>query len=296
MPSEELTYGGQAVIEGVMMRGKRTMTVAVRAPDGDIIIHNEPLDPRIYQSHWSKIPFLRGLVLLWDALVLGVRALLFSANVALEEEEVELKGPGAWLTIGVGLILAVVIFFLLPVAIVSLVDRYIHSALVSNLAEGLVRLGLVIAYIAAIGFWPDIRRVFAYHGAEHKAINAYEAGEPLEIERVRPYSTAHPRCGTGFILWVVVISIIVFAFLGRPPLLLRFLSRTLLIPVIVMLSYETLKFSSAHRDNPLMRLLLWPALSLQSLTTRQPDDRMLEVALVALRKLLEMEEELAISP
>lgn len=272
------------------------MTIAVRAPKGHIVLHREPLNPSIYQSPWARIPFLRGLMLLWDALGLGVKALLFSANVALEEEEVELKGTGAWLTIGLGMAFAVGIFFLLPVAIVSLLERFIHSALISNLVEGVIRLGLFIAYIAGIGLWPDVKRVFAYHGAEHKTINAYEAGEPLEIARVRSYSTAHTRCGTGFVLWVAVISILVFALLGKPPLLLRFISRVLLIPIIVMLSYEFIKFGSAHQGNALMRFLVWPALALQALTTREPDDGMLEVAITALKALLEEEGQSDSSP
>ncbi len=270
------------------MRGRRAFTVAVRAPDGEVVVHRGLLNPAVYRARWSKIPFLRGLVLLWDALALGIKALLFSADVALGEEA-EFKGATAWFSVGLGLLLGVGIFFLVPAVVMSFLDRYVTSAFVSNLLEGLLRLGMFIGYVALIGLWPDVRRVFAYHGAEHKVINAYEAGEPLELDRVRRYSTAHTRCGTTFILWVVLISVLVFALLGRPPLPVRFLSRILLIPVIVMLSYELLRFGSSRRGSFPVRLLLKPALALQNLTTREPDDEMLQVALTALRALLEEE-------
>jgi len=283
----KFNYGGQAVIEGVMMRGSKSMAVAVRQPDGEILIHTEPLNPRIYASPMNRWPLLRALPLLWDTLVLGMRALMFSADVALAgEEEVEFKGPLAWGTMAVALAVAVAIFFVTPLLLVGLVDRYIASPVLSNLLEGSIRLLLVIGYIWAIGFMPDIRRVFAYHGAEHKTINAYEAGASLEPAVVETFTTLHPRCGTGFLLIVVVVSVLVFSLLGRPPLAWRILSRILLIPVVAGLGYEAIKSAAAHWHNRLVRWILSPSLALQRLTTREPNLKMLEVAITALQRVL----------
>jgi uncharacterized protein YqhQ len=284
-------YGGQAVIEGVMMRGAQKMCVAVRAPDDEIIVHCEPLNPRIYASFITKVPFLRGLTMLWDALGLGIRTLMFSANVAMEEEDVEFSGPIAWGTIAFSLIMAVAIFFVGPLLLLGFVDRLIASHFVSNLLEGIIRLALFLAYVWAIGFIPDIQRVFGYHGAEHKTINTYEANDELTVRAVGSHTLVHARCGTAFLLVVMVVSILVFALLGRPPLLLRIASRVVLIPVIAGIAYEFIKFSAAHQDHWLMRLLIAPGLWLQSFTTRQPDDSMLEVAIAALQRLL-VEEQL----
>lgn len=286
----EFHYGGQAVIEGVMIRGRKNMAVAVRDPAGKIVVHAEPLTAGIYASPIGKWPFVRGLIMLWDTLALGIRTLMFSADVALGEEEVEFSGPIAWGTIAISLIAAVTIFFLGPLFLVGVVDRFITSSLLSNIVEGLIRLALFLAYIFAIGFIPDIKRVFAYHGAEHKTINAYEDGALLKPAVVSTYTTAHSRCGTAFLLTVVVIAVLVFALLGRPPLLLRVLSRLLLIPVIAALAYEYVKFSAAHGNNPLISLMLKPSLVLQRLTTREPDETMLKVAITALERVLAADE------
>ncbi len=283
-------YGGQAVIEGVMMRGSQAVAVAVRAPDGQIIVHSEPLNATLYRGPIARLPFLRGLLVLWDALGLGLRGLLFSADVALEEDEASFSGPVAWGTVALSLALGIGLFFLLPAALVGLVDRWITSPLLSNLLEGLIRLLLLVGYIAAVGFFPDIRRVFAYHGAEHKTINAYEAGAPITVESVRRFSVAHPRCGTAFLLTVVVLSILLFSLLGRPPLLLRLLSRILLIPVLASLAYEFIRLSGRHQDRPWMRAVIAPNLALQRLTTREPDDSMLEVAITAFETMMAHEE------
>jgi uncharacterized protein YqhQ len=208
----------------------------------------------------------------------------------LGEEEVEFSGPIAWGTIAISLIAAVSIFFLGPLFLVGIIDRFITSSLLSNIIEGLIRLALFLAYVFAIGFIPDIKRVFAYHGAEHKTINAHEDGAYLEPAVVGTYTTAHSRCGTAFLLMVVVTAVLVFAFVGRPPLLLRVLSRLLLIPVIAALAYEYVKFSAAHGNNPLINLILKPGLALQRLTTREPDETMLEVAITALERVLAADE------
>ncbi len=280
-------YGGQAVIEGVMMRGRQHMAVAVRKPNGEIVIHSEPLVSKFHKSRVLQWPFLRGIGVLVDTLLLGIRSLLFSADIALGEEDVEFSGPIAWGTIAISFALAIGLFFVLPLAIVNLVDRYIASALVSNILEGGIRLGIFLAYVWAIGFIPDIQRVFAYHGAEHKTVNAYESGTPLTPEAVQAHTTAHTRCGTAFLLVVAVVSIFVFAFLGRPSWPVRYASRILLIPVIAGLSYEWLRFSANHQDRPWVKWISTPGLTLQRLTTREPDSRMIEVAISALTRVLE---------
>lgn len=322
------SYGGQAVIEGVMVRGTRFVGCAVRSPEGSILTTSEPLSSFIYGSQWAKIPFLRAVTIMWDTIVLGTRMLIFSANIAAEELNAEKSDQGvmgtstnqdaqfvrampdpkgdasrpippaaALGTVLVALAFGIGLFFVLPLFLSSLADSFINStisnfgvvtnfdlaALASNLLEGLIRLALFLAYIYLIGLSPDIRRVFQYHGAEHKTIAADEAGAPLTPDSIQKFSKEHPRCGTGFLLTVVVISIFVFALLGKPPMIIRFASRIVLIPVVVALSYELIKFSSAHRSFPIFNwLVVRPSLALQSLTTREPDGKMIEVAVRAL--------------
>lgn len=286
----EFNYGGQAVIEGVMMRGSRGMAVAVRRPGGGIEVHSEPLTSRIYTTKWSRMPFVRGLALLWDALGLGIRALLFSAEVSVEEEEdVEFSGAVAWGTVAIALLLGIGIFFVLPLLIVGFLDRWIVSDLASNLVEGVIRLAIFLAYIIVVGRMGDIRRVFSYHGAEHKTINAYEDDAELTPASVARYSTLHPRCGTGFLLVVMVVSILVFSLFGRPSLIPRIISRIVLIPVIAGISYEIIRFGAAHYGNRLVRTVLYPSLALQRLTTNEPALDMLEVAITALKHVLAAE-------
>ena len=287
----KFNYGGQAVMEGVMMRGEHDWAVAVRKPSGEIITHREPLTAIVYHSRVLKWPFLRGLTTLWDSLGLGMRALMWSADVAVSTEgDVSFSGPLAWGMIALSLALGVGLFFLLPTFLVSLVDRLIRSTLLSNLVEGLVRLGLFVLYLWGIGFMPDIKRVFAYHGAEHKTINAYEHGAPLEPEAVARYPRAHTRCGTGFLLFVLVIFVLLATVMGRPPLVLRLLSRLILIPVVAGISYEFMKLTARfYERSALIRILMGPALSLQRLTTREPDSAMLEVSIRALQEVLRSE-------
>jgi uncharacterized protein YqhQ len=290
----ELNYGGQAVMEGVMMRGSRALAVAVRQPDGNVLIHSEPLDLRIYAGWLSKVPFVRALTSLWDVLVLGIRTLMYSAEVALGEEEgVEFRGPVAWGTVALSFGLGIGIFFVAPLLLVGLVDPHIESSFLSNVLEGLVRLALFVAYVWAIGLLPDIRRVFSYHGAEHKTINAYNDGADLTPDQVARYSTAHYRCGTAFLLSVMVISILVFALLGRPPMVLRILSRIVLLPVVAGMAYEYIKFTNRYRHHPIIRAIAAPNLALQRLTTREPEPAMLEVSIAALKRVLETEGALA---
>lgn len=290
-------YGGQAVLEGVMMRGRKTMAVAVRNAAGTIVVHSEPLTAKIYTSAWGKWPFVRGLSLLWDALGLGMRALMWSGEVAVQEDEaeqVEFSGPVAWTTLATSLAFAVAIFFLLPTFASRWLAAYVNdNAVVDAIFEGVLRLVLFVAYIWGISFIPDIRRVFGYHGAEHKTINAYEAGEDLTVEAVRRHSVQHVRCGTSFLLYVLVISILLFApltFAGVEPgwlaLLLRFVTRLLLVPVVAGIAYEIIRFSAAHAGNPIMRALVAPGLALQRMTTREPDDGMIECAIAALEPVL----------
>ena len=301
--SKRYYYGGQAVMEGVMMRGQRQMAVAVRQPDGRIALYSEPLNSWVYRSRVRHWPLVRGVFVLWDALLLGMRALTLSANVAIageepggqgagEEAPAGVAGPLLWVTVAIALAFAVGLFFVLPLVIIHFLDRWIASAVVSNLVEGGIRLALLLGYLLLIGQMRDIRRVFGYHGAEHKAINAYEAGAPLDVPSVQRQSTLHTRCGTGFLLVVVLLSIVVFVFLGRPPLPLRILSRIVLVPAIAALAYEFIRFGAAHYGNRLVRLLLTPSLALQRVTTRQPEDGMVETAIVALKRVLIADQQL----
>jgi uncharacterized protein YqhQ len=296
------TYGGQAVIEGVMMRGQTEMAVAVREPSGSILVYGETLTGFVYRSKIAKLPLIRGTVMLWDSLALGMRTLLFSANAAAAEETVEMSKPVLWGTMAVALGMAVFLFFALPVVLTSLVDQFAISAfgatgdmadLISNIVEKVIRLSVLIGYIGGIGLLPDIKRVFAYHGAEHKVINAYEDDAPLEVDAVRPYSTSHPRCGTSFLLIVVFVSFFVFTLLGRPSMELRIASRVLLIPVVAAIAYEIIKFGGAHPRHPLVKSMLAPGLALQALTTREPSPDQIEVAIAALKRVLAAENESA---
>jgi uncharacterized protein YqhQ len=290
-------YGGQAVIEGVMMRGRKSMAVAVRDPQGAVVLHEEPLTAKIYTSRWGQWPFVRGLAMLWDALGLGMRALLWSAEVSAQEEgqeKIEFSGPVAWTTIAGSLAFAIGLFFLLPTFASRLLAATVNDhPLVDAVFEGVIRLVLFILYLWGIGRIPEIRRVFGYHGAEHKTINAYEAGAPLTVAEVQKYSVQHTRCGTSFLLYVLVISIILFApltFAGIQPawlaLLLRFVTRLLLVPFVAAIAYEIIRFSAAHDKHPLMRAFITPGLWLQKLTTREPDDGMVECAIHALEPVL----------
>ena len=273
-------YGGQAVIEGVMMRGTHNVAIAMRNPNKDIILHKEPLGA-LYKSNIIKIPFLRGLVMLWDALALGTRALTLSANAQTGEDE-KIEGPLLYLTMFVSIGLAVGLFFLAPAAAGQLFERLLRvNSWWGNLLEGLVRLILLIGYIWAIGHIPDIQRVFAYHGAEHKTINAFEANAELTPENVMRYSVEHPRCGTAFLLTLVLLSVLFFSLLGPLPFWWRMVSRILFLPFLASIAYEYIRWTANHLDFRLVRLLIKPNLALQHLTTREPSQDMLEVSIAA---------------
>lgn len=281
-------YGGQAVIEGVLMRGQSSVAMANRDPEGEIVITKEKLTG-IYTSPIRKIPFLRGLVLLWDSLGLGMRFLTTSANVQTGEDE-KLEGPTLYLTLGVSIIFGVGLFFLLPALISGLLARFwVTQPWVINLLEGLIRLVILIVYLWLIAKMPDIERVFMYHGAEHKTINAFEAGAELRPDVVQDYSLEHPRCGTSFILTLVLLSIIVFSLLGPLPLHWRLLSRVLMIPLLAGVAYEYIRLLSRHLDSGFVRFIIKPNLALQKMTTRQPTDEMLEVAIKAFDTMYAME-------
>ena len=281
-------YGGQAIIEGVLMRGKRAVAMAMRKPDGEIHIHTEPLS-RIYQSPVMKIPFLRGIIGLWDALVLGTRALTLSANLQADEDE-QLEGWGLYLTLGFSLLIGVAMFTLLPAGIGHLGQRLFGiNAFWGNVVEGLVRLGLLVGYVWAIGLMDDVRRLYMYHGAEHKTINAFEADAPLTPESAARYPLEHPRCGTAFLLILVVVSILAYSLLGEQTLFWRLTSRILLLPVLAGVAYEYLRWTADHMHNRFVRAIVQPNLWLQHLTTREPTLDILEVGLTAFQAMREAE-------
>lgn len=283
-------YGGQAVIEGVLMRGKTSVAMANRAPNNEIVIHHEMLTG-VYNSKLIKVPFLRGLIGLWDALGLGMRYLTLSANVQTGEEE-KIEGPMLYLTLAISLTLGIGLFFLVPALVSGLFSRLIiMNAWVSNLLEGIIRLTLLIVYLWSIGKMPDINRVFMYHGAEHKTINAFEDGAELVAEKVAAYSLQHPRCGTSFILTLVLLSILLFSLLGPLPMHWRLLSRLLMIPILAGLAYEYIHLMSKHLDNPIVRMLIKPNLALQNMTTREPSIDMLEVSIQAFNLMRSLENE-----
>jgi uncharacterized protein YqhQ len=314
------TYGGQAVLEGVMMRGRRWASVAVRAPNRQIVVRSERLPVHLYAGWISKTPFLRGLTGLWDSLGLGMKALMFSAEVAEQPEEADAEesptpGPSPvreggeesestrpqsggtttfgqtlqWTSVAFAMLIGIGVFFLLPLGAAALLELVVENTLIVHLFEGLVRLGLLVGYVWAIGYVPEIRRVFAYHGAEHMTIHAYEAGEPLDQEHIGKYSPAHPRCGTAFLLLVVAISILLFALIPTDNWWIRIASRIFSIPIIAGIAYEILKLGGAHAEHPLVRLIVVPGLALQALTTRYPEPDMIEVAVTSFETMLDLE-------
>jgi uncharacterized protein YqhQ len=283
------SYGGQAVIEGVMMRGQLGCAVAVRAPDQSIVV--EPIElGSFYQSKYARVPFLRGLLLLWDALGLGTKALSISANIQTPDESERIESGQLRLTLIGSLLIGLLIFVVLPAGAAYLFDLLLGLPLwAANILEGSFRLAILIGYIWGIGRLEEIERVYGYHGAEHKTINAFENGATLEPEIVSKFPREHPRCGTAFLLTVVVFSVIIFSLLGPMPLIQRLASRILLIPLVASISYEYIRMTARWIENPIGKILLWPNLALQRLTTREPDLEMLEVGIASFQAMRELE-------
>jgi uncharacterized protein YqhQ len=285
--------GGQAVLEGVMMRGPSNWSLAVRKPDGEIAHVNKKIDSMMARHRFWRLPVIRGIIALGESLAIGFRALAISANYAAQEEgdeeEVSTEiGRGALIfAFAIAIGFALLLFKVTPALLTSWLP--IETTGYFVVVEGLIRVSLFILYLVVISFLPDLKRVFQYHAAEHKAINAYEAGEELTPERVQRFSLIHPRCGTAFLLWVMVIAIFVFAFVGQPVWYWLIASRILLLPVIAGIAYELIRFAGKHSDNPILMAMLAPGLWLQRLTTREPGLDQLEVSIKALKEVLEKE-------
>ena len=291
------SYGGQALIEGVLMRGRDAIAVAFRHPDGRIVYATERLDSGFHGSRWAKMPFLRGLIVLYETLIVGTRWLVRSASLQAAgsgeegEESVELGKGSIALMLGLTLLAGIGIFFLLPLLIASATTANIDNGVVQHLVEGLIRVAIFIGYLLLISQAEDIRRVFQYHGAEHMTIHALEAGDPLVPEAIRKYPTAHSRCGTEFLVIVIALSIVAFSLVGRQEPLVMIGSRILLIPVIAAIGYEILKWGARHRGNAIVRTLMYPGILVQMITTKQPTADMIEVAIVSMEQALEADGE-----
>jgi uncharacterized protein YqhQ len=288
-----VSYGGQAVLEGVMMRGPSNWSVAVRKPDGDIAHVSRPIDSPMKRHRVWRLPIIRGIVALGESLAIGFRALAISANYAAQEEngdeevQTELSRGALIFAFVVAIGFAIALFKVTPALLTDLLPISDTTGFV--VVEGLIRVSIFILYLFLISLLPDLRRVFQYHAAEHKAINALEAGDELVPERVQRYSLIHPRCGTAFLLWVMVIAIFVFAFFGRPPIFWLIATRILLLPVIAGIAYELIRFAGKHSDNSILMALLAPGLWLQRLTTREPTLDQIEVSIRALQEVLRVE-------
>jgi len=284
-------YGGQAVLEGVMIRGPKSVAVACRRPNGDIAVRTEPLGV-LYTGPLRHIPFIRGVIVLWETLALGMRALIWSSNVQLGEDDKEATSGAMWVTAIISLVVVTALFFTGPLLLADFLDSVLHDHLLVVLVEGVIRLAVIVGYMGVIGLLPDVRRVYEYHGAEHMTIHAMENRQDLTAENVRQHPTAHVRCGTSFLLTVVLVSIIVFALVGNPDLWLRVVSRIVLIPVIASISYELIRLGGAFESSPITRTLMAPNLALQALTTKPPDDSQIEIAIRALNEVLAAERSL----
>jgi uncharacterized protein YqhQ len=279
------------------MRGRDAIAVALRHPDGRIVWASERLDTGIHGSRWSKLPLVRGLVVLYETLIVGTRWLVRSASVAASQEGIELGRGSIALMLGLTLVAAIGIFFLLPLFLAGLATAGVAAAggdehgLAASLLEGLIRVALFVAYLLVIAQAPDVKRVFQYHGAEHMTIHALEHGDPLTTDAIRRYPTAHPRCGTEFLVVVVALSIVAFSLVGKQSLPVSVASRILLIPVIAAVGYELLKLGARYRANPIVRAVMYPGILVQKITTRQPTDDMIEVAIVSMEQALEADGE-----
>jgi uncharacterized protein YqhQ len=285
MKNDNCNYGGQAIIEGVMMRSPFKYAIAVRKPDKEIILKTGKLRSLSDRIKFLKWPIFRGIINLIESLTLGLKALTYSAEQATGEED-KISNVEMFFTILIAFVLFILIFIALPTTIARYLDKYLSSLIVYNLFEGTLRIGIFIFYLYFISKIKDIKRVFEYHGAEHKVIYTYEAGEELKVDNVKKYSTLHPRCGTSFIFIVLIISILVFSLLGKQTLLLRITYRVIIIPLIAGLSYEILKLSAKNMDKIFIKWVVMPGLWFQKLTTKEPDAAQIEVAIKALKGVL----------
>jgi len=280
------TYGGQALIEGVMMRGRDSVAVALRHPDGRIVYATEQLESGFRGRRAAKWPFVRGLVVLYETLVVGTRWLVRSAGLQAEDEGVELGKGSVALMLGFTAVLGIGLFFILPLVVATFTAGNIENSFVQHFVEGMTRIVIFLGYLVLISRTPDISRVFQYHGAEHMTIHALEADKALVPEEVRKFPTAHPRCGTEFLVVVILLSILAFSLVGRQSPLVMIVSRIVLIPVIAAVGYEILRLGARHRSNPVVRVIMWPGILVQKITTKQPTDDMIEVAIVAMEEAL----------
>jgi uncharacterized protein YqhQ len=289
MPSQhkhEDIAGGQAIIEGVMMRHGNKIAAAVRRPDKEIVFQEReyiPLTKRYKILGWM---FIRGTITLFEMMIVGFKCLMFSADVALSEEEKKPQGWEMYLSLVISFAIAIFFFVVVPAFFFTRMKFYVDNLLLLNILEGCVRLGMFLCFLTATLFMNDMRRVYMYHGAEHKTVFAWEDGQELTIENVKKYSTRHPRCGTSFILFVMIVSILVFSLLGRPDFLHRVIYKILLLPVVAGISYEAIRFTGKHSHLTLVHLLSWPGLMLQKITTREPSDDQIEVAIAAMKKVI----------
>ena len=286
-PTKPFRYGGQAVYEGVMIRGQKHLAMAVRASGGNVEVDTRPL-PNLYLGKLRRTAFVRGTIVMLETLIIGTQELMRSANMALGEEE-KIPSGLVWGTVVVGLILGVALFLVAPLLIAGFVIFPFTSPIVGNILEGLLRIAMFVAYLRLTRLMPDVRRIYAYHGAEHKVVNAYEHGVKLEVGDVKAFSTAHVRCGTAFLLIVLVVAILVYSLAGRPALWIIVASRIVLLPVIVGIGYELIRAAADHSESRFVRTLLTPGLALQSLTTAEPGDDQIEVALMAMKTALALD-------
>jgi uncharacterized protein YqhQ len=283
-----LAFGGQALIEGVMMRSKKHMVLCVRKPSNEVLTNIENLKPLADKHRFFGVPFLRGIVAMVESFFLGMKGILFSANAALSEEEEENSitlGYKELAVVGIGALGIMSLFFIVPFLLAGLLNL---TGVIFSVAEALIRLTLFILYLALISLWGEFRRILQYHGAEHKAINAYEAGVPLEISKVKSFSRLHPRCGTSFLFITLIISIVLFSLIPSADYFVRLTYRILLIPVIASISYELLRLSGKYRNSSVIRILTAPGIAFQLLTTKEPTDDMLEVSVKALQEVAKL--------
>lgn len=285
-PKSEDIAGGQALIEGVMMRHGNRIAAAVRRPDKEIVFQEReyiPLTKRYKMLGWM---FIRGTITLFEMMIIGIKCLMFSAEVALSEEEKKPKGWEMYLSFIISFTVAIFFFVVVPAFFFTKMKFFVSNLILLNILEGCVRLGIFLCFLSATLLMKDMRRTYMYHGAEHKTVFAWEHGQELTVENVKGFSTRHPRCGTSFILFVMIISILVFSLLGRPDFLHRVLYKILLLPVVAGISYEAIRFTGKYSHSKLVQLLSWPGLMLQKITTREPSDDQIEVAIAAMKKVI----------